>query len=828
MNKAFKLIRKLFTTLFLLIATILVATGVYFYPYKGQIIQHFIAEANKKLQYPIQIKAIRLTTLAAFPKVTLVLHDVAIQHPVEATANLLTASKVCCSFDVWELLRGQYILDQLYLEHGKIYLLASQPYQFKLSKATKEEQQQAKPLVISLSKIGLRDMELVYSDQPKHQHYAIKAEQVQASLRVTQQTLQADLNGKASIQSIQLKDLACTKAIPIALHAGLSYDQQRQVFTLHDSQLKQGAGALVLQGRWSSKEDGFIDVGAKGHQVAVQTLLSYLPEQFYQPLKPYPLQGKLGFDMHIEKQPGKHSTAAIRAGFALHEGSLSAKQLARPINLQQVTGRLHIPSIKDLKTATIQVDECTSTLANSKLVGKLSLENFHDFYLKYYAKASLDLASLIQLFPNHPATKAAGQLIGHWKLETSLRQLVSHDPSSQAIKLSGVIKTQRAQFTLHQTPCYLQDLTSSLVFHEDALVMKNLAGSIGPNNFVLNGTLKNFLPFLLADHQKLYLDAKLYADYLDIDALLPPEKASTNQSAGKTTIAPYWVANLVCDIQELRCRRFQGEKVQGKLRIQDQKLIAENLQLGVSGGKAFLNGRIDTSSADSLHLHATAQLQGVCIDSLFYTFENFHQTFLEDKHLSGEVFADLELTVQADKQWHMNWDALEADIATRLNNGALHNFEPIQRLSKYVAEEYLAHLRFSALKNNIQVKNKTIYIPPMEVHSNVTRIQLSGTHTFDGRIAYNLVLPFANFKQKEDTSGLDEIGDDALAGLNLYLKLQGDVHNYSITYDAEAFRASLKNNFKEQGKALKGILQGKYVGKKHTKELAPDDYFEFD
>jgi hypothetical protein len=196
--------------------------------------------------------------------------------------------------------------------------------------------------------------------------------------------------------------------------------------------------------------------------------------------------------------------------------------------------------------------------------------------------------------------------------------------------------------------------------------------------------------------------------------------------------------------------------------------------------------------------------------------------------LGGSIFADLVLNIQTDKQWRVNWDSLTADMAIQVHNGILRNFAPLQKLSEYVTEEHLSHLRFSALKNNIQVKNKTIYIPPMDIYSNITQIQLSGTHTFDGQLAYNLVVPLANFKREAMLPAIETVGEESLAGLNLHLKLTGDTKNYKLSYDTEALKASLKANFGKQGKALKAILQGQYTEKKKVKELATDEYFDFD
>ena len=115
----------------------------------------------------------------------------------------------------------------------------------------------------------------------------------------------------------------------------------------------------------------------------------------------------------------------------------------------------------------------------------------------------------------------------------------------------------------------------------------------------------------------------------------------------------------------------------------------------------------------------------------------------------------------------------------------------------------------------------------MEVHSNVTRIQLSGKHTFDGQVDYNLVVPFTSYQQQKE-GATEEVATDALAGINLFLKLQGDVDNYKIRYDIKALRYSLKGKLQEQGKVLRDLLQGKYQGKTQLKELAPDDYLELD
>lgn len=821
-----KTILKIVTALLLLLGIGVVATGVYCYHYQGQIIQKFLDEANKRSSNPIQVRSIQLTVLKSFPNIALILHDVVVKDRIETAADLVTARKIYFAFDVWKLVQGQYVLAHLFLAHGKLHLGEDLGFQLGWEMGAQKSTQRKVPWLVQLQKITLKDMEIVYGS--KQQHYRINSEQIRATLKWEYPRLEADLQGKATIRSIQLQDVSLAQNLPIALKAALSYDQRQKTWILRPTQLKHGSALLAVQGSGRLGAASTVALTIQGKKISPQILLRCLPKQYYQKIKPYDPRGDLTFDLSINKQQRK--SMAVQGDFVFSDGALTTSQFSTPIELCQFSGHLNIPNVQDLKTATLSIDKITSTLAGSKLAGSLVLHNFLSPHLQCAAEATLDLASLSMLLVHPAITDASGKLDLNWELEANLQQLMRGTQTRDNLHLSGALQMQAAQFKLGQSQLLCKDLMGKLVFQDNALVMQDCSGSIGLGSFVLAGTVQNLLPCVLSHNQNLCVAAKLYMDYLDLDALLYGKRiptSLTSSSPEKFDIAPHWVLNFDCDIQQLHFRRFRGKNVRGKVKIKDQKLIAEKLQLGVSGGKVFLDGVLDAST-DDLNIHTVAKLQGVRIADLFYTFENFHQHFLMDNHLGGEVFADIDLTMQADKQWNMRREALHAAIDVRLSHGVLHDFAPIQQLAKYVDKESLASLRFSELKNRILIRDKTIYLPPMEVYSNLTRIQLSGTHTFDGKVAYQFGVPLMSFQKKGGKVAPKEIAADALVGMNLFFNLQGDIDNYRVSYDAKASRKSLTKAFKAQGKTLKALVQGEYQGQKYFQELALDNYFEFD
>ncbi|MHA7877799.1 MAG: AsmA family protein [Bacteroidota bacterium] len=825
MLKIIQAIRKALIVLFLLLGMVTVVTGIYCYRYQDQITQKLLDATSKRLGYQVQVRAAQLNVFKYFPNIALTCHGVTIKDRLDDEEALVALRKLHGVFDIWKFMRGQYVLAYLYLEQGSLHIKKDLKWPLDREAGVKKEAQPGISLAVKVQKISLKDVEIAYGSQSPHCKIGVK--QMQASLKWECAKLEADLQGKAIVRRIQIQDVAYASNLPISLKAVLSYDQQKRSWALRATQLGHGSALLDVQGNGGLAAAAPIVLSIQGKEIRPQCLLRCLPQQYYQKSKPYDLRGGLDFSLNVRRQLGK--PLSLQGNFLLRHGAIKISQSLAPVALSRLSGHLNIPDIQRLETATLSVNRLNGNLARSQLTGSFTLRNFIDLQLQCNADTLIDLSSL-GTSPAHASIKeASGQLRFHGALKANLQPLMRGVYTKDNLLLSGELQAQAVQFKLVPSQCLCKNIIGKLVFKDNDLAMQDVSGMIGSGSFALSGTIQNLLPYLFYDNQKLFADAQFYTDYLDLDALHYGKQLFTSVTGSDTfklAIAPHWVLNLHGDIQQLHFRRFRGKNVRGKLVIKDQKLIAEKLQLGVAGGKVLLDSTVNTGG-DDLDIRTIAQLQGVRISDLFYTFENFHQRFLVDTHLNGKVFSDIDLTMRADKQGNVRWDTLHAAIDLRIIDGALHDFEPLQKLARYADKEHLANLRFSELKNHILIKDTTIHIPLMEVYADPTRIRLSGTHTFDGKINYRFLVPFLLFQQQQGDIALDEAAK--AAGLHLSFNLKGDINDYKISHDAEAFRKSLTQAIKVQRKdVLKALVQGASQKNKQLQELALEDYFEFD
>ena len=141
-------------------------------------------------------------------------------------------------------------------------------------------------------------------------------------------------------------------------------------------------------------------------------------------------------------------------------------------------------------------------------------------------------------------------------------------------------------------------------------------------------------------------------------------------------------------------------------------------------------------------------------------------------------------------------------------------------------EESLAHLRFSEVRNIIQISNKTIYIPKMLVSSSVSNIMISGTHTFDQQIDYHVAVPLRSFLRLRKLT--DQQIEERSDGSHLLLRIYGTTSDYTIKYDTKEVKKKIVADIKSEGQELKEVFKNKGKTDEDVIEVEEDEYFEFD
>ena len=498
-----KILKRVLVLLLLLVVGALLSATIFCHYYQDQITQKFVAEAQRSLQTPVEVRSVRLTLFKTFPRITIVLQDVAIK---DDTTTWIAAGSISCAFNLWQVLRGRYVLDRLTFAQGQIApaaLLGGVTMALKME--TTDPPSPTSSLDLDLTKLVLEDMDIVYSSQ--HEHYALHAQYLQMGLKYTAAKLQANLWGKATIQHIQHPTVAWTPRLPLKLEATLIYDQKLQKVTLQPIKIQKDNAQIALRGSWSLQEEASGTLQIQGQQITAKALRTHLPKQYQSAA----WNGQLAFDLNVQKPAGKKLPMALNGAFAFQEVTYRIPHFNDPLQLKEAKGALKIPDLQNLQTAQLEVHDIAGTLAQSHLTGSLTLHNFDRPRLQCATQGTIDLAMLNPILAQAPVQDVAGQLTLNCQLRANLRPLMTKLATPKDVCLNGTLQLQNLEVQGQNPKLQWKDVSAHLVLQDENLSIKKFTGNLGTSPFAMSGTIQQVSQaYWKKDPAQLSIQGKVY------------------------------------------------------------------------------------------------------------------------------------------------------------------------------------------------------------------------------------------------------------------------------------------------------------------------------
>ncbi|MDQ3393522.1 MAG: hypothetical protein M3512_05350 [Bacteroidota bacterium] len=814
------------------IVFLLLTAGGLTYIYKDKIINLFVEEVNKNIRTPVSVAKIDLSLFEKFPHLSVSLKNVVVQEGVEnSMLPLAEARNIYCSFSIFDLLRGEYTIKQIFLEDAEVFLKVDKTglnnYTILESSGSTEGS-----IAFKLEKVQLKNVLVHYTDEKRDQQYSAYADDIAASLVIENDIYDIGLKGGLVTKKIQIEGNRYFHDKSLYINTHLVYEDAKDKITIKPSKIKVKKSDFSISGYFSWNDVDKIDINVDGENTDIQTILSLLPEDIYNQFKIYSSKGEVYFNGNIKGEISRQASPAVMVSFGCKDASFSHPDFKKGISNVTLNGKYTNKKVEDLSSAILELNDVHGILEGRKFIGNLLVRDFNDYYVKGFVDAEIDIGSLIKFYPIERVKAATGQAKVKMSLEGRLNDLKSSATTNKLVT-AGEIILNDLNFRMTTSNLPFEQFNGSFIFNNNDLGISDFSGNIGNSKFLLNGFFKNIVAFLVFKDQPIGIEADLSSQFLDFNELLSGdisegEEKEKGEYHYSFEISPKLQLSFNCDIDKIDFRRFKGSGLKGYLKVNGQVAQTRNVTVQALGGKMKMDAVVDGRVKDKIKVKTASSFERIDIDSLFYVFNNFNQSFLIDKNLKGQIFADLATSMVFDDKLRLNPGSIVSDLEISIKNGELNNFAPMQNLSRFIDEASLSRLRFSDLKNSIHIEKELIYLPPMEIRTNVSTLLLGGTHSFDQVIDYRLQVPLKTvFKKAKDTGdNFDAIDVEGPQGARLFLTIKGTTDDYKIGYDTEAVKQKIKKDIKNEGKELKEIFKNKGKQQKET-ELDEEEYFDF-
>lgn len=801
-----------------------ISTATLTYYYQDDIINRFVSKANEYLNTPVRVSKMSISVLDNFPTLTLVFNDIEIEESdKDEPGLLLKAEKVLITLNPWQIVQGLYTIEGIKIINGFCSMSISENGETNYN-ILKNSSSSNDAIAFSLNSIQLENIEYSYNNSKNGIGLSIQSYDSKASINAINSQYNIALSGVLYIESINNKSGSYTPNKKVNADIRLNYDSDIQTLTINDSKLNIEGSNFIAKGSYTFTEQRNINIKLNAEKTSLSTISSLLPNSLMSKLSDYENNGEVLFNLTLYGELDKKNGPSLEIEFGLNNTDLRHKISGIAINNASTNGRYIVHGIYDFNNSDLILQQIVGSLNSNPFNGNLTVKDFSNPLLELDFEGDLELNALSQFMTSKDSLTMSGTIALDMQFKGHINDLKSKELSNRVIS-SGQVKFVDVYIKSNNLKLPLDNLNGALLFNNNDVALENLSGNYGKSDFLLNGLFKNLWSYILIPEVPLGVEARIQSKYFDLDELLSNSKQSEEEYSFK--ISPWIQLKLNTQIDRLNFKRFQPRNLKGLVAIRDQNMTVSDFQINNMGGSITINGNVDASSNNLLKVNSKLHLDHIHIDSAFYVFENFNQDFLIDKHLKGNVNADIELFFEMDSTLSLNVSSLNSSITTKITGGELNDFDPLQQLSKYVDEDELDHLVFSDLESEVFISDKVIYLPTIEVGTNITSLKVSGTHSFDQVINYKIVTPLRTKKKidKDEAFGAIEETNDGQS--LLYLKITGTTDDYQIAYDKEEVRKKIKSDLKKELEELKNAFKNKGLKKKKKIEIS-DDYFDWE
>ncbi len=819
---------------FLFLASIVVALV-----FEDEIGQQLVSQINKELVDDLKVESFRLSLIKGFPNVDADLQNVVL--PDNKKGILLEAKRMSFKIGLLGLLTSNLKIKSVQIEDGALFIGIDKKGKgnYFIAKPTKNNVASADmSFALSLDQAMLKDVELIYVDERAKQEMKLQVEDATFSGKFNND--QFSLTSTADIYSnfVELDARRYFVGKDLGYNAKMYVDLDKRFYEFQEVELTVAKNIFNIFGTLEPhpKSTEF-DLEVTSQKGSIESVIQLLPEE-YQYLEGFASKGNFNLKAIVKGELNEQKTPSIDLDFGLVDGKISHTVLESTVNDVSFAANFKSGKTHAGRDATFEIKDFKGYFNRELIEAKLKLVNLENPMINLQMDGTLPLKSIYTLFDSPMITDGRGEVeITGLEVEGRYSDMVN--PSRiHRVQSSGTLEFDDAGLTINGEKLTFD--RGTLELRDNDLKIDDLKLEGAGSEIIFRGSASNFLPVLLADSinskdAKLKFNATLKSDELDLDRLIGiteikvsegrfaakgigiPDSVKKENIHRKEVITNFLDGTFEAEVAEFNYDLIEGESFIGSLEF-------KNKQMNLVGEAGAMGGSFDIDGTGYFEKLPKFKAKIACNDidakEFFRQGKNFGQEVLQSKHIEGTLNANMVVSTTWDSDGNFLYDELRVIAGIGIKDGELNDFELLEDFSAYVNPRDLENVKFVDMQNWLEIKNERIYIPVMFIQTNAMNLLLSGEHTFNNDIDYNLKVNAGQvlMAKLKSNSGVRPQPAKKNGLFNLYFNVSGNIEDYAVATNKRKVKKEF--TFSEYKKeAIQKALADEFGKKEVTKEL---------
>lgn len=808
-----KLLKRIFLILGIFFVVTLAVMSVLASILEDKIGAKIISEVNKQINSELSVKSFDLSVLRTFPNFGANLKGVLLKD--NRGGVLLEAGEVSFRLGLFSLLSNNISVKSVVISNGALTVEIDRKGRanYDIFKASDSEEEKSTP-GINLTQARLNDIELIYSDEKAQQYVMFAVDKAIFSGQFSSEKF--SLKSEANLKShfIELDGGRFLNGKDIVYDADIFVDLKEEKYKFQDVELRIGTNVFKVRGALESRENNttYYDLLFEGDDVSLASMAEILPAEYLENMGNLQSKGKFEFRAGIKGESNKKTEPEIIAELSLSDGKISSSRMDGALKDVSFSARFDNGSSHLSKTSTFEIKNFKAYFKRELFELDFKLYNLDDPQLVFNMDGVIPLKMVYGLMSDPRISNGDGEIeIDNLHLKGRYKDMLSVRNVSK-VELGGNIEFDDASLTINNEEMILDKGRISL--DNNTLTIDDLQLDGAGSAINLKGFAYNIIPVLFADslnskRAELEFNMQLTSPQMDLDRLANLSLASEEEAeeagvkvdslAGarikkREQTTSFLKGTFDARIDEFNYNKIEGTEFTGKLVFDNSELKIDG-SANAMGGNIALDGKLFFEEKPWLKTKVVCK--SIDLKEFFRQSENFSQEVLTSDNISGTMDAKMIIEVFWDEEGNFLMDKLHVLVGTGIKNGEIKDFKMLETFSALVNVKDLQHIKFTNLENYLEVRKSRLIIPAMFIQSNAMNLTISGDHSFENEIKYNLKVNagqvlVSRFKKHDPSLSAQPAKENGF--FNLYYTIMGtlDQFNYKTAKQQvkEDFRLS--------------------------------------
>jgi len=817
MNRLWKIVRVLLFAVFLSI----IAGAIFAILYGDEITKIFVKEINKHLEAKIEVGYMRFSMLKKFPAAALELKNITVYTTTNITKKekfrfnndtVLIAESLFLQFSLTDLFKRNYLIKAIHVKNGHLNIEVSNNNEknFIIWKTTNDTE--TSKVKLQLKDVRFTNMEAAYFNRINHSDFKFFLNRLNLRGELSKDSGRLEISSDLLIRDLlinktsYLKNMNAVTSFKLQVISG-NYDIIKGKISVS------GLGFRIA-GQLFTRPEKKMNLNIIGEKLDINNLVNILPEKISNNIINYHAKGVLNINSTLSGRYGRGIVPHIKSGFLLTDGEIKEENTGYYLKIKKVSGSFTNGSDNKWLTTVLDFNHYEANIGESLLNGRCVLTGFPNPIIDFDASGEIDFSNFIRFFNINKIEKCSGIIYTDINLSGKLTENRKRGwEFLQNLDPQGYIEFDDVGLKNAGSYIEFNNVYGRLDF-KDKVLLDGIRMNIGGDEMQIDGKIGNLLSQISGKDKPLVLEATVRAEHFNpsvfLDSLMQKDKK--NHDSKPFIFPENFYMDLKLHIGLLNYKKFTANTFSGNLLYKPGMLNFNSVTFKSMKGN-FSGSSVVFQNINGQFLTRTqTNLENINIKELFYTFNNFGQKFITDKHVNGMLTGEISFSSQWTNSLQIIKKNILAESSVKITDGELIEFEPMLGLARYINVSELKHIHFSELVNRIIIRDEIITIPQMDIHSSAFNISLSGTHHFDNTFSYKTkvllseVLAGKTNRKKSGTEEFGEIEDDGFGKTSFYLSINGNTDDYIVSYDTKTAMQEVKKNLNNEKKELKKIL----------------------